>query len=129
MLVSFYAILVSMAGEIIQTVMVTMSHLGSLRFIFTAPRSVLLQNQFVLQFFIVSFSGFTIFLAAPTSSSDFIIHEGGTMSYAFLKSIQTMFKLVFLLLQFLMAALSMRSRSFLSHDLRLNPFCSSGKRS
>ena len=50
------------------------------QFIFTAPRSVLLQIKFVFQFFIASFSRFTIFLAAPTSSSDFIIHEWGTMS-------------------------------------------------
>ena len=50
------------------------------RFIFTAPRSVLLKIKFVFQFFIVSFSKFTIFLAAPTSSSQFIIHEWDTMS-------------------------------------------------
>ena len=45
------------------------------RFIFNPPMSVLLQITFVFQFFIVSFSRFTIFLAAPTSSSDIIIHE------------------------------------------------------
>ena len=55
-----------------------------LRFIFTVPRSVLLQIMFVFQFSIVSFSRFTIFLAAPISSGDFIVHEWVTMSQAFL---------------------------------------------
>ena len=50
------------------------------QFIFTAPGSVLLQIKFVFQFSIVSFSRFTIFLGAPTSSSDFIIHEWCIMS-------------------------------------------------
>ena len=51
-----------------------------LQFIFTVPRSVLLQIKFVFQFSIVSFSRFTIFSAAPISSGDFFIHQWFTMS-------------------------------------------------
>ena len=52
---------------------------------FTAPRSALLQIKFVFQFSIVSFSKFALFLAAPASSTDFIIHElCSTMLRAFL---------------------------------------------
>ena len=71
-----------MGGGILQTIMVTISHLGRFHGLFSLFQGLycykLLQ---IFQFFIVSFSRFTKFLAAPTSSRDYIIHEWNTMSY------------------------------------------------
>ena len=83
-----------MGRGILQTVMVTISHLGRFHGLFSLFLGLycykLLQ---IFQFFIVSFSRFTKFLAAPTSSRDFIIHEWNTMSYTDLFS--DMFKFHF----------------------------------
>ena len=92
------------------------------RFIFTAPRSAVPQIKFAFQFFIVSFSRFTIFIPAPTSSSDFISMNGLPCRKPSRNQSRPCSSWFLSLTDF-------NDWSFVSRDLRLQPFCSSGKRS
>ena len=82
------------------------------RLILTFPSLFFPENKTVPQLCVLLLSSSTMFLTVPTSSRVFCIQLWGTMPYAFRKSTNSTFRIVFLLLLFLTNALSIKSWSF-----------------
>ena len=95
---------------------------------FTEPRHYILEYSLVLHLVILLDIRSITLSATPNICNVVIIQECGTMSYAFLWSIQAILRFVLLRLQFFSTHLSMERWSFVPWHPFLKHFCSSGRR-